>query len=148
MDNMGDIFPNFFRFLLSVISVSFLIVVLAIGLGTIMRHFVRPTYNKIWKYKEEKKTSLRNLFSEGLLLGIVMLWFPLVIFLFFASLYFTINSIGDGNVLASVFGVLLSLFFALKIWFMFEHKEYAKKRWESKKSKKKSKKKIKKKRKK
>ena len=141
---MGEIFGNFLGFLLFAIAMLFAICVILFAFGWIMRHWVKPIHNKIWRHKEKKKTSLAELFHEGVFLFILTYWVPFILLLTFGSLYFAITSAIEKNMFKTILSLLFSVFFGFKLWFMFEHKEHAKKRW-SRKGKSMVKKKIKKK---
>ena len=126
---MGDISANSFELVLFVIAMLFLLFVLLGVAGLVMRHFIRPMHDRIWKHKRKKEKSFSNLFSEGLLFFMMIIWFPFIILLTFGGLYIAITSLIAGDVLKTIIGFLFTIFFGAKFWFMFEHKEHAKKRW-------------------
>ena len=130
---MGEIFANFLGFLLSAIAMLFAICVILFAFGLIMRHWMKPFHNKIWKHKEKKKTSLRELFHEGVFLFILTYWIPFILLLTFGSLYFAITSAIEKNIFKTILGLLFTIFFGFKLWFMFEHTNHSKKRWNKKK---------------
>lgn len=117
------------------IAVAFGLILL---LGLILRHIVTPIHDKIWNHKRKKERNifrLKELFMDGLFLLIMMLWLPFISILAVGSAYVAIVSISEGNVLNSILGIALTLFFASKLFFMLEHRSHAKKRWKSKRKK-------------
>jgi hypothetical protein len=102
--------------------------------GLIMRHFVVPTHDRLWRYKRKKKIiSLKELFMDGLFFLILILWFPFIIILTLGSLYIAITGIIEKNILSIIIGIALSTFFGAKIGYMIEHRSHAKNRWKKKK---------------
>ncbi len=124
----------------AILTAEFIVcVALAIGIiflfGLIMRHLIVPAHDRIWKFKRKKikKISAKELFMDGLFFMILIFWVPFLLLLAIGSLYVAITSIISGNILNSILGVALSLFFGIKLWYMFEHRSKAKKRWKKRK---------------
>jgi hypothetical protein len=102
-----------------------------------MRHIVIPTHDRIWKYKRRnRKGDLKEVFMDGLLFLILILWFPFILILTLGSLYIAVTAVIEKNILDSIIGIVLSTFFGAKLGYMLEHRSHAKKRWKIKKRKK------------
>jgi hypothetical protein len=122
--------------LLVLLGIIFFIAVV-FSFGLIMRHIVIPSHDKIWKYKRRnKKGDLKEVFMDGLLFLILILWFPFILILTLGSLYIAVTAVIEKNVLNAVIGIALSTFFGAKLGYMLEHRSHAKKRWKIKKRKK------------
>ena len=127
----------------SEVSLAFILVfgaIVFIGIillfGLLMRHIVYPLHDKIWKYRRRKKgTTLKELFMDGLFFLIIILWFPFISILTAGSLYIAISSSIEKNILNTLLGIALTIFFGSKLWFMLEHKKRAENRWKKRKRK-------------
>jgi len=111
-------------------------------LGFIMLWFIRPLHDKIWKQKIERKRNAHSIFVEGIWLKVLLIWFPFILILALGSLWLAITSLLEGSIFGFILGLILATFFGAKIYYMFEHREVAKKKSRAK-AKKKAEKKAK-----
>jgi len=114
--------------------IAFIGIVLAFGL--IMQHIIRPVHDKMWGHKKKKRTDLKTLFLDGMFLLIMALWIPFIVLLTLGSLYVAVTAVIEKNILNSIIGIALSVFFGAKIGYMLEHRIAAEKRWKRKRNKK------------
>jgi len=97
-------------------------------LGFLMIYIIRPIHDRIWGYKIKRKVTPHSLFFEGAWLHFLIYWFALIIALTLVGVYIVVTSLISLNILGIIGGLLITIFFGFKAFFMFEHHERAKKR--------------------
>lgn len=98
-----------------------------------MYYIIRPIHDRVWRYKIKRSKKINDLVWDGMLLIISIAWFPMMIGLVCLGVYITISSIINFYIGGILGGLILTLLFGFQIFYMWKHREKAKKRWAKKK---------------